>query len=108
LIAVAFTRLAVEDVRRAREAIVEGHPDGREAGEALADEVAGRLARAIEGLREFPRIGHLGAVPGVLEIVVPGPTRRLTFTVGYSLRGGRITVLGVTWGGRTFGELGRR
>jgi hypothetical protein len=43
-----------------------------------------------------------------LEIVVPGPTRRLTFTVGYRLRGERITVLGITWGGRTFGELGRR
>ncbi|HYZ33827.1 MAG TPA: hypothetical protein VE684_16280 [Crenalkalicoccus sp.] len=47
-------------------------------------------------------------MPGVLEIVVPGPTRRLTFTVGYRLRGDRITVLGITWGGRTFGTLGRR
>jgi plasmid stabilization system protein ParE len=108
LIAIEFTRLAVEDVRRAREMIVEGHPDGPDAGEVLADEMAGRLAHAIEGLREFPRIGHAGAVPGVLEIVVPGPTRRLTFTVGYRLRGDRITILGVTWGGRTFGELGRR
>jgi plasmid stabilization system protein ParE len=108
LIAIDFTRLAVEDVRRARDAIVEGHPDGREAGEALAEEVSGRLARAIEGLRDFPRIGHAGAVPGVLEIVVPGPTRRLTFVVGYRLRGDRLTVLGITWGGRSFGSLGRR
>jgi len=108
LIAIDFTRLAVEDVRRAREAIVEGHPDGRAAGEVLADDVAGRLARAIEGLRDFPRIGHAGAVPSVLEIVVPGPTRRLTFIVGYRLRGDRITVLGITWGGRTFDALGRR
>jgi plasmid stabilization system protein ParE len=107
LIAIEFTRLAVEDVRRARAAIVEGHPGGREAGEVLADEVAGRLAHAIEGLRDFPRIGHVGAVSGVFEVVVPGPTRRLTFTVGYRLRGERITVLGITWGGRTFGELGR-
>lgn len=108
MITVEFTKLSVQDVRRAREAIVEGHPDGSEAGEALADEVAARLAHAIEGLREFPRIGHAGAVPGVLEIVVPGPTRRLTFTVGYRLRGDRITILGITWGGRTFSELGRR
>jgi plasmid stabilization system protein ParE len=108
VITVAFTRLAVADVRRARRAIVEGHPDGPDAGEALADEVAARLAHAIEGLREFPRIGHPGAVPGVLEIVVPGPSRRLTFTVGYRLRGDRVTVLGVTWGGRSFGDLGRR
>jgi plasmid stabilization system protein ParE len=108
VIAIEFTRLAVADVRRAREAIVEGHPDGREAGEALADEAAARLAHAIEGLRDFPRIGHSGAVPGVLEIVVPGPTRRLTFTVGYRLRGERVTILGITWGGRTFGDLRRR
>jgi hypothetical protein len=60
--------------------------------------VAGRLAHAIEGLRDFPRIGHVGAVSGVFEVVVPGPTRRLTFTVGYRLRGERITVLGITWG----------
>jgi plasmid stabilization system protein ParE len=108
LITIDFTRLAIEDVRRAREAIVEGHPTGHEAGEALADEVAARLARAIEGLGEFPRIGHAGTVPGVLEIVVPGPTRHLTFIVGYRLRGDRITVLGITWGGRSFGALGRR
>lgn len=108
MIAIDFTRLAIEDVRRARAIIVEGHPDGREAGEALADAVSARLARTIEGLREFPRIGHAGAVPGVLEVVVPGPTRRLTFTVGYRLRDDRITVLGITWGGRTFGALGRR
>ncbi|MGK7871065.1 type II toxin-antitoxin system RelE/ParE family toxin [Falsiroseomonas sp. E2-1-a20] len=108
MIAIDFTLLAIEDVRRAREAIVEGHPFGHEAGEILADEVAARLARAIEGLSEFPRIGHAGVVPGVLEIVVPGPTRHLTFIVGYRLRGDRITVLGITWGGRTFGALGRR
>ena len=108
MIAIDVTRLAVEDVRRAREAIIEGHPDGRAAGEVFADGVAERLARAIEGLRDFPRIGHAGAVPGVLDIMVPGSTRRLTFTVGYRLRGNRITVLGITWGGRTFDALGRR
>ncbi len=108
MISIEFTRLSVEDVRRAREVIVEGHPGGPDAGVVLADEVAARLAHAIEGLRDFPRIGHAGAVPGVLEIVVPGPTRRLTFTVGYRLRGDRITILGITWGGRTFGELRRR
>ena len=108
MIRIEFTRLAVSDVRRARELIVESHPAGPEAGEVLADEVAGRLAHAIEGLRDFPRIGHAGAVPGALEIVVPGPTRRLTFTVGYRMRGDLITVLGITWGGRTFGELGRQ
>jgi len=40
--------------------------------------------------------------------VVPGPTRRPTFTIGYSLRDDRITILGITGGGRTFGALGRR
>jgi plasmid stabilization system protein ParE len=108
LIAIAFTRLAVEDVQRARAAIIETHPGGPEAGERLADDVAARLARAIEGLGQFPRVGHPGAVPGVLEIVVPGPTRRLTFTIGYRLRDERITILGITWGGRTFGTLGRQ
>lgn len=114
MIAIAFTRLAVEDVRRARAVIIETHPDGPDAGERLADDVAARLARAIEGLARFPRVGHPGAVLGVLEIVVPGPTRRLTFTIGYRtftigyrLRDGRITILGITWGGRTFGTLGR-
>lgn len=108
MIAIAFTRLAVEDVQRARAAIVESHPDGPAAGERLADEVAARLAHAIDGLGRFPRIGHPGAVPGVLEIVVPGPTRRLTFTIGYRLRDDRITILGITGGGRSFGTLGRR
>jgi plasmid stabilization system protein ParE len=107
LISITFTRLAVEDVQRARAAIIETHPDGPGAGERLADDVAVRLARAIEGLGHFPRIGHPGAVPGVLEVVVPGPTRRLTFTIGYRLRDDRITILGITWGGRTFGTLGR-
>lgn len=108
MISIEFTRLAVGDVRRARSAIVDGHPSGPDTGEVLADEVAARLAHAIEGLRDFPRIGRAGAVPDVLEIVVPGPTRRLTFTVGYRLRGDRITILGITWGGRTFGELRRQ
>lgn len=107
MIAIAFTRLALEDLRRAREAMIGSHPAGRAAGEALAAEAAARLAHAIEGLRDFPRIGHQGAVPGVLEIVVPGPTRRLGFTVGYRLRDGQVTVLGIAWGGRTFGTLGR-
>lgn len=108
MISISFTRLAVADVRRAREAIISSHPQGLHAGEVLADEVAARLAHAIEGLRDFPRIGHAGTVPGVLEIVVPGPTRRTTLTVGYQLRGDRIIILGITWAGRTFGDLGRR
>jgi plasmid stabilization system protein ParE len=108
VISIEFTRLAVEDVRRAREGIIMGHPDGPHVGEVLADEVSARLAHVIEGLRDFPRIGHAGAIPGVLEIVVRGPTRRLTFTIGYRLRSDRITILGITWGGRTFGELGRQ
>ena len=107
MIAIAFTRLAVEDLRRARAAIIESHPDGPGAGATLADQAAERLAHAIEGLRSFPRIGHPGAVPGVLEITVPGPTRRLTFTIGYRLQDGRITILGITWGGRVFRDLGR-
>ena len=108
MISIEFTRLAVEDVRRARATIIEGHPDGLDAGEALAADVAARLAHAIEGLRDFPRIGRAGAVPGVREIVVRGPTSRLTLIVGYRLRGDRITILGITWGGRTFSELGRQ
>ncbi len=107
MISIAFTRLAIADVRRARETIIASHPQGPRVGKVLADDVAARLAHAIEGLRDFPRVGHAGAVPGVLEIVVPGPTRRTTLTVGYQLRGNRIIVLGITWGGRTFSELGR-
>lgn len=108
MIAIEFTRLALDDIRRARAAIVESHPGGPETGEALADAVSARLAQAVEGLREFPRIGHASAVPGVLEIVVRGPTRRLTYTIGYRLHGERVTILGITWGGRNFGELRRR
>jgi hypothetical protein len=32
----------------------------------------------------------------VLEIVVPGPTRHLTYTIGYRLHGTSITILGIT------------
>jgi len=88
--------------------MVAAHPDGPAAGERLAAEAAARLAHAIEGLRDFPRIGQAGAVPGVREILVPGPTRRLTFTIGYRLEEARITILGITWGGRSFAGLGRR
>ena len=82
--------------------IVESHPHGPAAGLALADDLSARLARAVEGLQRFPHMGRLSRLPEVLELVVPGPTRRLTFTLGYRLRDDRITVLGVTWAGRRF------
>ena len=88
--------------------VTERHPDGPAAGAALAVELAAGLAESIERLREFPRLGHAGLVPDVLELVVRAPTRSLTCVVGYRVQGDRVTLLGITWGGRRFdgGGLG--
>ncbi|MDO9707732.1 type II toxin-antitoxin system RelE/ParE family toxin [Paracraurococcus lichenis] len=102
MITVAFARRALADLRLLRAFIIAGHPDGQAAGERLADAMAARLARAIEALREFPRMGQPGDIPDTREITVPGPTRRLTCRVGYRPDGDRVTVLGITWGGRHF------
>jgi len=34
---------------------------------------------------------------------VPGPTRHLTFTVGYRAAPDHVAILGITWGDRRFG-----
>ena len=86
--------------------MTERHPDGPAAGAKLAVEVATRLAESIERLREFPRLGHAGVVPGVLELVVRAPTRSLTCVVGYPLQGDRVTIIGINWGGRRFDGAG--
>jgi len=101
-IEVSFARQALADLRRLRAEVVATHPDGVDAGERLAREVAERVAAAIEGLKDFPRAGQPGPGPGLFLLRVPGPTRRLRTTVGYLLEGDRVSVLGVTWGGRSF------
>jgi len=101
-IEISFTQQAAADLRRLRAEVVTTHPDGVDAGERLAREVAERIATAIEGLKHFPRAGQPGAEPGLFLLRVSGPTRRLRTTVGYLLEGDRVSILGVTWGGRSF------
>ncbi len=102
-----FTRLALADVKRAREIIETNHPDGPAAGMRLADEALTRLWQGAERLCSFPNLGRASVVPGVLELVIPGPTRHLTFTVGYRVEPEQVVVLAITWGGRRFVESGR-
>lgn len=102
-IEISLTRQAVADLRRLRAEVVATHPDGPDAGEWLAREVAERIPTAVEGLRHFPRAGQPGLEPGLFLLRVPGPTRRLRTSVGYLLEGDRVSILGVTWGGRRFG-----
>src|SRR6478735_6835412 len=83
VIRLRFTPLALADIDRARDTIVANHPDGPLAGERLADAALARLLSGIERLQTFPHLGRSGPRPNVLLLTVPGPTRHLTFTVGY-------------------------
>ncbi len=102
MIRLRFTALALADIDRARDAIVAHHPDGPLAGEHLADAALARLLAGIERLRRFPRLGRPGHRPGLLLLTVPGPTRHLTFTVGYRPAADHVAILGITRGGRRF------
>ena len=103
MIRLRFTPLALADIDRARDAIVAHHPDGALAGEHLADAALARLLDGIKRLRRFPRLGRPGPKPGILLLTIPGPTRHLTFTVGYHAGAEHVAILGITWGGRRFG-----
>lgn len=103
MIRLRFTPLALADLESLRAAIVQGHPDGPLAGETLADAALTRLEQALDRLRAFPRLGRSGHRPEVLVLTVPGPTRHLTFSVGYRRAPDHIAILGITWGGRRFG-----
>ena len=102
MIRLRFTPLALADIDRARDAIVAHHPDGALAGEYLADAALARLLAGIERLGAFPRLGRPWHRPGLLLLTIPGPTRRLTFTVGYAAATDHVAILGITWGGRRF------
>ena len=103
MIRLRFTPLALADIDRARDAIAAHHPDGALAGEHLADAALARLLDGIERLRSFPRLGRPGHRPDLLLLTIPGPTRHLTFTVGYRAAPDHVAILGITWGGRRFG-----
>lgn len=60
-----FTRLALADVMSIRDYIAQ---DDLTAAEHVVD----HIARTIDLLRDFPRLGHAGVVAGALELVVPG------------------------------------
>jgi toxin ParE1/3/4 len=62
-----------------------------------ATQVAARIRLAVERLAEFPRIGHVGHVPGTFEWVVRG----LPYVVVYDVSLGdedEVVILGVFHG----------
>jgi plasmid stabilization system protein ParE len=102
VIRLRFTPLALADIDRARDAIVAHHPDGALAGEHLAYAALARLLDGIERLRTFPRLGRSSHRLDILLLTVPGPTRHLTYSVGYRAAPDHVAILGITWGGRRF------
>jgi toxin ParE1/3/4 len=61
---IRWTRLALEDVERAREYIAERNP-------SAAHSVIARIESALKTLAAYPEIGRRGRVQGTRELVVP-------------------------------------
>ena len=69
---VRFSAAAVADLESIRDYIAQNNPQA-------AERVLTRIGDAIELLREFPKLGHSGAVDGTMEMVVP----RLPYIIVY-------------------------
>lgn len=88
---VRYTKLALADLRQAREYIALHNPH------AAAD-IAARIRSAVDGLRQFPERGRPGRMPGTRELVVP----RTPFVVPYRVVGQEIQVVAVLHGKRAW------
>lgn len=88
-----WTRLAVTDIRSARDYIAEENP-------SAAARVVGSVQKSARVLSRYPDIGRLGRVPGTRELVVPGTP----FIISYRIRERGVEVLAVIHGARRWPE----
>ncbi len=86
---IRWTRLALEDVERAREYIAERNPSAAQA-------VIARIESALKALAAHPEIGRRGRVQGTRELVVPDTP----FIIAYLLSKNAVEILAVIHGAR--------
>jgi toxin ParE1/3/4 len=71
---VRFSAAAIADIEAIRIYIAADNPQA-------AERVVERIADVVELLRDFPKLGHKGTIPGTLEISVP----RLPYLIVYQM-----------------------
>ena len=90
---IRWTRLALEDLERARQYIAERNP-------AAAQAVIARIESALKALATHPEIGRRGRVQGTRELVVPDTP----FIIAYLVSKNSVEILAVIHGARRWPE----
>jgi len=85
---VVWSPLARRRLREIREYVARDKPEA-------AERLAIRIVAVVESLRNYPRLGRVGAEPGVRELVIGGTP----YIVLYRVEGGRV-VISTIWHGR--------
>jgi toxin ParE1/3/4 len=90
---IRWTRLALEDLERAREYIAAQSP-------SAANSVIARIESALRALAVHPEIGRRGRVQGTRELVVPDTP----FIIAYLVSKNSVEILAVIHGARRWPE----